>query len=98
LRTFVAIGVALVVVAVAGGTYWFGRSIGPTAAETASCRKATCGPLELLDCGAAFDGPLFVYVRFTGHYLGDCGHWSASIYSTNFCRAVGSATNLCTQP
>jgi hypothetical protein len=92
-----SIGVALTVVAVAFVTYWFGRSMAPTAAEVSTCKKSTCGPLELVDCGTEFVGPLFVYVRFAGHYLGDCGSYAASLYNTTFCPVVGKVRSLCAQ-
>jgi len=50
-----------------------------------------------MDCGVAFDGPLFVYVRFAGTYLGDCGFWAASLYNETLCRTVGGVRNFCAQ-
>src|SRR6185295_1840449 len=93
-RAGIVTALALAIIALACGAYLFTRPAAPTAPETASCKKSTCGPLELLDCGVAFDGPLFVYVRFTGNYLGDCGRSGATLYNPAFCRTVSRVTDF----
>jgi hypothetical protein len=91
----IGFGIVLAIAIIACGAVWLVSSTAPTPPEVATCKRSTCGPLELADCGSAFDAPLFVYVRVSGHYLGDCGHWSASLYNTGFCRVVGKFRNYC---
>ena len=53
------------------------------------CKKEPFGLLELRDCGAALDRPLYVYSRFPRRVLGDCGFWSmGGVPNVLFCPMV----------
>ena len=47
----------------------------PESIEGDECRTENLGQLEVADCNAAGDGPLYVHTRFPRRFLVNCGFW-----------------------